>query len=256
MCLTRHTFHRPHGKIVSDHARFFLVQPGGRCRVQLLWGALTDIEQLTEALFSVAEEFINHRNVDEAMLSFRELDGPGVGHEIVRQIIVASLNHGLEGEELCGKLLESMFSSNTISRFSMVSRMYYSVLRPTASNHLTPVLILYSGARYSPMRGDCWYRWLEGRLPQAYRITIRCASDYCQRFLPRVPGVFPSALSLRLDQPMNTVNVFVGEHTQLLISAFSTRCKCFFRRVRFTPCRKIHNICIELGFAKTEGQSS
>jgi hypothetical protein len=112
---------RHHGKSVSDHARFFLVQPGGRSRIQLLWGAVSDIQQLTEALFGVAEEFIHHRNVDEAMLSFRELDGPGVGHEIVRQVILVSLNHGIEGEELSAKLLGTMFSSNTISRFSMVS---------------------------------------------------------------------------------------------------------------------------------------
>ncbi len=97
------------------------MQPGGRSRIQLLWGAVHDIEELTEALFGVAEEFIHHRNVDEAMLSFRELDGPGVGHEIVRQVILVSLNHGAEGEELCAKLLGTMFSSNTISRFSMVS---------------------------------------------------------------------------------------------------------------------------------------
>ncbi len=90
--------------------------------MQLLWGAVGDIEQLTEALFGVAEEFIHHRNVDEAIFSFRELDGPGVGHEIVRQVILVSLNHGIEGEELCAKLLDTMFSSNTISRFSMVSR--------------------------------------------------------------------------------------------------------------------------------------
>ena len=113
---------RIHGKSVSDHARFFLVQPGGRSRIQLLWGTLSDIEQLREALFGVAEEFIHHRNVDEAMLSFRELDSPGVGHEIVRQVILVSLNHGLEGEELCAKLLDTMFTSNTISRFSMVGR--------------------------------------------------------------------------------------------------------------------------------------
>ena len=109
------------GKSISDNARFFLVQPGGRSRVQLLWGVVGDIEQLTEALFGVAEEFIHHRNVDEAIVSFRELDGPGVGHEIVRQVILVSLNHGVEGEELCAKLLDTMFSSNTISRFSMVS---------------------------------------------------------------------------------------------------------------------------------------
>jgi hypothetical protein len=89
--------------------------------VQLLWGVVGDIEQLTEALHGVAEEFIHHRNVDEAIVSFRELDGPGVGHEIVRQVILVSLNHGVEGEELCAKLLDTMFSSNTISRFSMVS---------------------------------------------------------------------------------------------------------------------------------------
>ena len=114
------TLCRKHGKSISDQARFFLVQPGGRSRIQLLWGAVRDIEELTEALFGVAEEFIHHRNVDEAMLSFRELDGPGVGHEIVRQVILVSLNHGAEGEELCAKLLGTMFSSNTISRFSMV----------------------------------------------------------------------------------------------------------------------------------------
>ena len=115
------TLYRPHGKSVSDQARNLLVQPGGRSRIQLLWSAVSDIEQLTEALFGVAEDFIHHRNVDEAMLSFRELDGPGVGHEIVRQVILVSLNHGVEGEELCAKLLGTMFSSNTISRFSMVS---------------------------------------------------------------------------------------------------------------------------------------
>ncbi len=112
--------YRHHGKSVSDHALFFLVQPGGRSRIQLLWGPLGDIDQLTEALFVVAEEFIHHRNVDEAMLSFRELDSPGVGHEIVRQVILVSLNHGVEGEELCAKLLETMMSSNVLSRFSMV----------------------------------------------------------------------------------------------------------------------------------------
>ncbi len=89
--------------------------------MQLLWGALRDLDELTEALFAVAEEYIHHRNVDEAMLSFRELDCPGVGHEIVRQVILVSLNHGIEGEELCAKLLDNMMSSNTISRFSMVS---------------------------------------------------------------------------------------------------------------------------------------
>jgi hypothetical protein len=39
----------------------------------------------------------------------------------VRQVILVSLNHGIEGEELCAKLLDNMMSSNTISRFSMVS---------------------------------------------------------------------------------------------------------------------------------------
>lgn len=113
--------YRQHGKAVSDHARFFLVQPGGRSRVQLLWGTLNDLDELSEALFAVAEEYIHHRNVGEAMLSFRELDCPGVGHEIVRQVILVSLNHGIEGEELCAELLDSMMSSNSISRFSMVS---------------------------------------------------------------------------------------------------------------------------------------
>jgi hypothetical protein len=123
------------------------VQPGGRSRIQLLWGAVSDIQQLTEALFGVAEEFIHHRNVDEAMLSFRELDGPGVGHEMVRQVILVSLNHGIEGEELCAKLLGTMFSSNTISRFSMVS---YSFALCIYFGHQCWILCLTfpSGARH------------------------------------------------------------------------------------------------------------
>ena len=100
-----------------SHARAQLAASHFSSRRRNVWGRATDatVDSLKQGVVGVVREYLSSGDVGEALLSVRELDAPAFHHELVKRLVVLSLDGGAREHELARALTARACKEDVLS---------------------------------------------------------------------------------------------------------------------------------------------
>lgn len=109
------------GEIV-DHAKVMLSRDHAGAKLERVWGPGDgrSVDAMKEAVDQLLLEYLTSRQLDEAARCVRQLKAPLFHHELVKRLLVLSLERSAEAQRGMSELLQHLMEQDMVSRRQFV----------------------------------------------------------------------------------------------------------------------------------------